>query len=84
MATEAAEFVKNCNECKNSDRNQVLHRPKHNPVPLPKGPWDKIVMDIKGPLQDRPRYLLVLVDYYSKWPEVFGLQTIIAQKVIKH
>ena len=29
-----------------------------------------------------PKYLLVIVDYYSKWPEIYGLRGISSAKVI--
>ena len=50
---------------------------------LPKRPWDKIAIDLKGPIQgSRYKYLLVIVDYYSKWPEVLGVNCISSKTVI--
>nr|XP_037291048.1 uncharacterized protein K02A2.6-like [Rhipicephalus microplus] len=43
------------------------------PVELPERPWQKLAIDIVGPLERAPpdcRFVLTLVDYFSKWPEV--------------
>ena len=41
-------------------------------------PFERIAMDIVGPLPKtvrNNRYLLVVIDYYTKWPEAFTLET---------
>ena len=48
-------------------------RPKPEPImltPLPQGPWSEIAVD----LQEIPKkgHLLVVVGYYSKWPETLN------------
>ena len=41
-------------------------------------------MDIKGPLRvGQHKYLLVVMDYYTKWPEVIGLRKIDSKAIIK-
>ena len=53
------------------------------PVPLPNGPWEKVALDIKGPLTDGPaKFLIVLIDYYSKWPEIYEVQKITKESVV--
>ena len=59
-------------------------RPKPEPIrspPLPCGPWSEIAVD----LLEIPKegHLLVVVDYYSKWPEVAFLTKTDAGTVIK-
>ena len=59
-------------------------RPKPEPIrstPLPQGPWSKIAVD----LLEIPKkgHLLVVVDYYSKWPEMAFLTKTDAVTVIK-
>ena len=39
-------------------------------------PFEKIAMDIVGPLTKTERgnrYLLVVVDYYTRWPEAYAI-----------
>jgi predicted aspartyl protease len=52
-------------------------------------PWERIALDIAGPfpITDKGnRYILVVMDYFSKWPEVFALPnqeaTTIARKLV--
>ena len=59
-------------------------RPKPEPIrstPLPHGPWSEITVD----LLEIPKkgHLLVVVDYYSKWPEIAFLTKTDAGTVIK-
>ena len=40
-------------------------------------PFERIAMDIVGPLpktQRNNRYMLVVIDYYTRWPEAFALE----------
>ena len=54
------------------------------PVPLPRGPWDKLAADLKGPFKGKKwKYLLVIIDYYSKWPEVMGINSISSVSMVK-
>ena len=77
-------FIKKCKECSLSDRNKLIPNTPLVPVTLPKKPWDKVALDIKGPLRGcAHKYLIVLIDYYSKWPEVIGVNTITACKIIE-
>ena len=66
-----------------AERTQKLMIPMLKPVALPRTPWERIAMDIKGPLKEGPfKYLLVVVDSYSKWPEVTGLTSITSRNII--
>ena len=82
-SVDAERAVKECRECNLSDRTKKTPPAPLNPVPLPRGPWDKIAADIKGPINTGgSKYLLVIVDYYSKWPEVIGINSISSQTII--
>lgn len=42
-------------------------------IPIPSEPWKKLAIDITGPFAIAPqsqRYVVVIIDYYSKFPEV--------------
>ncbi|OXA39085.1 Transposon Ty3-G Gag-Pol polyprotein [Folsomia candida] len=44
---------------------------------LPQGPWDMLAMNLMGPLPrsaNRNTYLLVVVDHFCKWVELFALK----------
>ena len=45
-------------------------------------PWEKVYLDFKGPLS-RGKYLLVIVDRYSRYPGVEVITSINANTVIK-
>ncbi|XP_017875587.1 uncharacterized protein K02A2.6-like [Ceratina calcarata] len=64
--SEIEHLVRNCTNCL---VNQ--HRPpgveKHIWEP-PAGPFERVHIDYAGPFRDR--YFLILVDAYTKWPEV--------------
>ena len=67
MRKSVREYVESCVAC--------ISATSHNPpVPLqpnmlPKGPWQKLHCDFKGPIGSK-YYLHVIVDQYSKYPEV--------------
>ena len=50
-------------------------------MPMPKGPWETIHIDFCGPLPSS-EYLLVVIDRYSRYPEVEVLRSTKAANVI--
>lgn len=67
------EFVRDCTACIVSGKSIHPVPGPLQPVPLPSGPWRKLALDFAGEFTAAPphqRYLLVAMDYYSKWPEV--------------
>ena len=67
MSKDVADFVSSCRGC-NASTN------RNTPVPLepnllPDGPWRNLHLDFKGPI-DSNYYLHVVIDQYSKYPEV--------------
>ena len=53
------------------------------PTPLPDRPWQRVDMDFWGPLPSG-EYLLVIIDEYSRYPEVEFIHSTSAQAVISH
>ncbi|KAL1279280.1 hypothetical protein QQF64_025953 [Cirrhinus molitorella] len=48
-------------------------------------PWEKVAIDIMGPFDAAPadcRFVVTLVDYYSKWPEIAFVSRPTTQAVI--
>lgn len=74
------EYVRNCRGC-------CLVSAPDAPEPmirktLPSGPWEDIAVDFMGPLPEG-QYLLVVVDYYSRFVEVKEMNSISASDTIQ-
>ncbi len=73
METQLETRIKNCTICKQNDKSTVTHDAPLQPVPLAVAAWEKVSVDIVGPLEIAPagcRFAITLADYYSKGPEV--------------
>ncbi|UYV84472.1 hypothetical protein LAZ67_X002313 [Cordylochernes scorpioides] len=74
MDKDVEDFVTNCWVCKNHDQRLKSIRVPITPVESPANPWTKLGLDIVGPFIDIEigfRFAITLIDYTSKWPEVF-------------
>ena len=69
---DVEKLIRDCVECNNADKSHTILRPQLHPLPCPDMPWDRIGIDITGPVQDQDstKYIIVLIDYFSKWPEI--------------
>ena len=64
----------------------MTKQPQRNPLkptPLPDRPWEKIDMDFWGPLTTG-EHLLVMIDKYSRYPEVEIVKGTSAEAVVPH
>ncbi|KAL2082601.1 hypothetical protein ACEWY4_012302 [Coilia grayii] len=81
--TDITDFVRTCPECQLTSGKAVPRAPLH-PLPIIDKPFTVIGMDIVGPL-DRSkrgnRYILVMCDYATRYPEAFPLKNIKARQV---
>lgn len=66
MDKQIANYIGKCNVCK---AFKAKNRNYRQPWPEPSQPWERIHVDFAGPIQNK--YLLVVVDAYSGYPEVF-------------
>ncbi|UYV79912.1 hypothetical protein LAZ67_18001028, partial [Cordylochernes scorpioides] len=74
MDKDMEDLVTNCWVCKNHDKRLKSIRVSITPVERPANPWTKLGLDIVGPFIDTKigfRFAITLIDYTSKWPEVF-------------
>ncbi|UYV66549.1 hypothetical protein LAZ67_4002023 [Cordylochernes scorpioides] len=74
MDKDVEDLVTNCWVCKNRDKRLKSIRVPITPVERPANPWTKLGLDIVGPFIDTEigfRFAITLIDYTSKWPEVF-------------
>ena len=82
MQQDAAEFMKKCNSCQRYENVQRVPSEKMTTIssPLPFAHWG---IDIVGPLSQGKRqmkFLLVTIDYFTKWVEAEALATITEKK----
>lgn len=86
MHQEVAKYVKSCPKCQ-------AHKPDQRPptgLMAPReyhGPWHTVAADIMGPFPRSTKgfkYLLVLVDIYTKWVELFPLRSATGAIIARH
>ncbi|GFO49293.1 integrase core domain protein [Plakobranchus ocellatus] len=66
-------FVKHCAGCQLSDKSLAPANVSPNSIPLPESSWQKVAIDVTGPFLIAPqssKFLVVLIDYKSKFPEI--------------
>ena len=72
-------FVKACNNCPET-ANDPTKVPLHQ-WDIPAKPWQCLYIDFAGPYRGKMRMLVV--DAYSKWPEVVMMESTTAETMIK-
>ncbi|XP_064464128.1 uncharacterized protein K02A2.6-like [Ornithodoros turicata] len=85
MDAQVEHVVRSCGICQAADKTAKPRTQPLTPVPFPSMPWEKLAIDITGPLEKASpdcRFAVTLVDYYSKWPEVFFSASVTSVTVI--
>lgn len=85
MDEQVNQQVKVCQLCQSCDKTATPAAAPLQPVPFPSQPWEKLAVDIVGPMETAPwdcRYAITLTDYHSKWPEVAFGATITSDNAI--
>ena len=83
MQQDAAEFVKKCDSCQRYGNVQRVLGEQMTTISSP-WPFAQWGIDIMGPLLQGKRqmkFLLVAIDYFTKWVETEALATITETKV---
>ena len=84
---QVEEAIKVCVPCTETSKTfKGGPSPSSEKLPLPNRPWDRIAVDIKGPMYHLPqqeRYAIVIIDLNSKWPEVAFTASVETAKVIE-
>ncbi|XP_041360993.1 uncharacterized protein K02A2.6-like [Gigantopelta aegis] len=86
MDIQVTELVKSCITCQLNDKSAVTRTAPTQPVPLPNAAWKKLGLDFVGPDYSAPperRYIISMIDYRSKWPEVAFASDISTKTVLK-
>ncbi|XP_070189025.1 uncharacterized protein [Littorina saxatilis] len=83
MCADIRRFVLSCDQCQ-----KVSHKPQKVPLgkmPLIDTPFERVAIDLVGPIipasESGNRYILVFVDYATRYPEAIPLKSIEAVKV---
>ena len=85
MDKQVENWVRDCEACLLSGKSVRPRVAPLQPVQWPAGPWDRIQIDIFGELHAASysqRFMIVVHDLFSKWPEVHVVQNVTTATVI--
>ncbi len=77
--------MKDCAACLLSSKTGHQAPPPLQPLAWPSQPWDHLQLDICGEIQGVPhhqRFLVVVYDLHSKWPELIATGSVTSQVII--
>ena len=80
---DVAAYCRSCMACQKTSQRKPPRAPLH-PLPIITEPFSRIAMDIIGPLprsRSGKRYVLVICDYATRYPEAVPLRSIDAEHV---
>lgn len=86
MDRQVEDLVRSCFVCQKADKSAKPTAAPFQPVEWPLRPWEKVAIDIIGPIDQAPqhaRFAVVLVDYHSKWPEVGFMSSVTSEAVMR-
>ena len=71
-------IAKSCQDCQ--QHQKVEQKTPLHPLEFPKRPWQRLHLDFAGPFQGH--MWLIVIDAYSKWPEVVPMKATTATRTI--
>lgn len=83
LQTDVAQFCRSCSQCQKTSMKSPSKAPLQ-PLPVTSIPFERLGMDIVGPVEKSKtgnRFMLVVTDYATKYPEVFPLKSVKAKTV---
>ncbi len=86
MYQEVRDYCKTCSECQLVAPVRKADRSYLRPLPIIGTPFDRIGMDIIGPLvktSSGNRFALVICDYATRYPEVYPLRSTQVKHIVK-
>jgi len=81
MRKDIEEYIKTCDRCQRRGKPSGKH--ELHPIKV-KYPFYQIGIDVVGPLPETPqgnKYIVVAVDYFTKWPEAKALKEANAKEI---
>ena len=87
MDRQIEHFVCQCEACQYSDKTVKVEKVPVQKVQQPTGPWKHIGIDVAGPYAtapERARFLIVVADYYSHFPEVIAVANVTSSVIIQN
>ena len=84
MQGDVRERVAHCSICQKRRPGPILTQGKTQPI-QPIRPWNIVGIDFVGPLPTQPdgsKYILVLIDWFTGWPEAFPTSGHTAEEVL--
>ena len=82
---DAEDFVRRCGEYEIMERTQKPISPSSLSIKLLRNSWDLVSIYFKGLLnKGSHKFLLVVVDYYSRCPEMVGMTSTRSGVYLKH
>lgn len=82
-SSDVKDWCAGCNVCQSRNNSRRKHRAPLCLVGVG-APFERVAIDVMGPLPTTNRgnrYILVLIDYFTKWPEAFALPDQTAETV---
>ena len=76
MYKDVEHWIRSCNDCATRKKPRNKSRAPLLPIPV-SAAFDRMAVDILGPLSvtwTGNRYIVVFVEYLSKWPEIFPVK----------
>lgn len=85
---DVEDLVRDCAACLLSGKTGPPASPPLQPLPWPSRPWEHVQLDICGEIHGRgvphhQRFLVVVYDLHSKWPEVVPVGTVTSHVIIR-
>ena len=84
IVKDVNELCASCPICQKSGP-AILSKAPLQPLPIIKDPFSRVAMDVFDPLPRTKagnKYVLILMDYTSKWPEAHALRNVITETVV--
>ncbi|XP_044755014.1 uncharacterized protein K02A2.6-like [Coccinella septempunctata] len=73
------DFVRKCSSCAEAAKSPP--RIPFSPWTTPEGPWQRLHIDFAGPIKGD--FFMIVVDAYSKWPEIVNTKTTTTAFIIR-